>query len=109
MQGIRICAVRFSWVDATAGPAIKGNSASAVVVHPSSLGVPWSGQCEIYLPRNSTFPTFQWREDGFFYESVLLLKLSRLFPGVQSFDGHSERDKQHPPKARETSLEVTDK
>lgn len=44
-----------------------------------------------------------------FTKSVLLLALSRLFPGVQSFDGHSERDKQHPPKARETSLELTDK
>lgn len=44
------------------------------------------------------------REDGLFYESVLLLKLSRLFPGAQSFDGHSTRDKQHPPKAREASF-----
>lgn len=30
MQGIRICAVRFSWADATADPALKGNSSRVV-------------------------------------------------------------------------------
>lgn len=120
MQGIRICAGRFPWVDATADPSSNKRKLSKccfprpVVVHPGvtshpSLGVPWNWQCETYLSKNSPSHTFQWREAGLFYESVLLLKLSRLFPGVQSFDRHSKRDKRYPPKARETSLEITDK